>query len=142
MDGTRRAEQRGQVRGERNAERDDQQTKDRTHDDTQTAHGYGPGPVVVALGLGYFGLGADPEEVEDPEKAESDTAPTPRAASDSAPSRLMKAVSTRPVSGSAMSESRTGKESRTSVAWGLVVKGWSDEVPAGFESRIFTWAAC
>ena len=57
-----------------------------------------------------------PRKLNTQKRPDSDTAPTPRAASDSAPSRLMKAVSTSPVSGSAMSESSTGKESRTSVA--------------------------
>ena len=82
-----------------------------------------------------------PRKLKAQNRPERATAPTPSAAKDSAPSLLMNAVSTRPVRGSAMRESRTGKESRTRVAWGLMEKGWSDEVPAGFDRRMFTQSA-
>ena len=82
-----------------------------------------------------------PRKLKIQKRPDSATAPTPRAARDSAPSCLMKAVSTRPVSGSAISESKTGKVSRMSVAWGLFEKGWSVVVAVAFAVRIFTQRA-
>ena len=50
--------------------------------------------------------------------------PTPSAASGPLPSRATKAVSTRPVSGSATSEIKTGSDSDSMVRCGARRKGW------------------
>ena len=50
--------------------------------------------------------------------------PTPMAARGITPRDDMKAVSTRPVIGSAVSDKSTGMERPIKVRWGYFIKGW------------------
>ena len=57
--------------------------------------------------------------------------PTPKAASEGAPKRAIKAVSTRPVNGSAIKENKTGIDNFSKVEWGDDSKEWAETEGGG-----------
>ena len=65
---------------------------------------------------------AIPRKPNTQNRVDINSAPTPRAASGSAPSPATNPVSTMPVSGSAISEPNRGTASASSVPWGLLLK--------------------
>ena len=87
---------------------------------TLTARPSSPRPTLCATSVWV----AMPRNANAQKMAEKAMVPTPRAATGSEPGmRATKAVSARPVNGSATREKRTGKAMRISVRLGLSRKG-------------------